>query len=151
MIPCFPPFPTHAAPSSQGITSPHQIVTCEDLPPRSYPHKESNPSWSFHPPYGLPRKMGVRLTNKSLIERFYFKSAMLSKSSLHDIGALMTWDFRMNEIKKRQNLSHLPIIKTVKHRHAKMGKVSVLDTGMGTTQLPECPIGVQAKKIVFLY
>ena len=111
MIPCFPPIPTHATPTSQGITSSHQIVTCEDLPPCSCPHKEGNPSWSFHPPYGLPRKMGVRLTNKSLIERFCFKSAMLSKSPLHDIGALMTWDFQMNEIKKSQNLSHLPIIK----------------------------------------
>ena len=111
MVPCFPPFPTHAAPTSQGITSPHQIVTSEDLPPCSCPHKEGNPSWSFHPPYGLPRKMGVRPTNESLLERFHFKSAMLSKIPLHDIRALMTWDFRMNEIKKRQNLRHLPIIK----------------------------------------
>ncbi len=111
MVPCFPPLPTHAAPTSQGITSPHQIVTSEDLSPCSCPHKESYPSWSFHLPYGLPKKMGVRLTNESLLERFHFKSAMLSKIPLHDIRALMTWDFRMNEIKKRQNLRHLPIIK----------------------------------------
>ena len=37
----------------------------------------------------------------------------------------------------------------MKHGHPKMGKVSVSDTGTGTTQLPACPIGVHSKKIVF--
>jgi hypothetical protein len=111
MVPCFPLFSTHATPASQGVSSPHQIVTSKDLSPSSCPNKESNPSWSFHPPNGFPRKMNVGLTNKSLIEGFRSKSTMLPKRPLHDIRALMPWNFRMNEIKKGQNLIHLPIIK----------------------------------------
>ena len=38
----------------------------------------------------------------------------------------------------------------MKHGHRKMGKVSVSDTGTGTTQLHVCPIGVHSKKYVFL-
>jgi hypothetical protein len=88
---------------------------------RIFPHaavhtKKATLLGAFTPPYGFPRKKGVRLTNKSLIKRFYLKYAMLSKSPLHDIGALMTRDFRMNEIKERHNLSHLPIIKVPNER-----------------------------------
>ncbi len=34
----------------------------------------------------------------------------------------------------------------MKHRHPKMDKVSVSDIGTRTTQLPDCTVGVHAKK-----
>jgi hypothetical protein len=83
------------------------------------------PSRSFNPPNGLPRKMNINLTNKSLVERLGFKFAMLSKSPLHDIGALMTWDFRMNEIEKSQNLIHLLIIKIPDEREVPNATVTL--------------------------
>ena len=111
MFPCFPPTPTHAAPTSHGITSPHQIIASEDLPPSCCPHKESYPSRSFNPPNGFPRKLNINLSNKSMVERLGIKSSMLSKSPPHDIRALMAWDLRMNESEKIQHLIHLPINK----------------------------------------
>jgi hypothetical protein len=100
VTPSLPIHSAHTAPTSHSITTVHKIVTSENLPPNSRPHKKETRLGAFNSPNGFPGKRNSLNSINSMIERFGIKNPMLPQLPMRRIRVNCSRDPRLNVVEK---------------------------------------------------